>query len=86
MSWNIPTLRELRGRFTQERVSFDLVAKVAKTLRRLQVQVSNLDDSWGLSAFDLDNPIPLREVVILVDDGVSVGIHPRYFTAFCSLD
>ena len=89
MSWEMPTLRDLRGRFNQQRVSYDIIAKVAKTLRRLQIQVSNLDDSWGLSGSDIDTLIPLpqlNEVIIRIEDGVSVGLHPRFFTAFCSLD
>jgi len=51
--------------------------------------VANLDDSWGLSGSDINAPIPLpqlREVILRIEDGVSVGLHPRFFTAFCSLD
>ena len=89
MSWEMPTLRDLRGRLNQQRVSYDIIAKVAKTLRRLQIQIANLDDSWGLSGSDIDAPIPLpqmSEVILRIEDGVSVGLHPRFFTAFCSLD
>ena len=89
MSWEMPALRDLRGRFNQQRVSYDIIAKVAKTLRRLQIQVSNLDDSWGLSGSDIDTLIPLpqlNEVILRIEDGVSVGLHPRFFTAFRSLD
>jgi hypothetical protein len=89
MSWELPTLSDLRGRFHQQRVSYDIIAKVAKTLSRLQIQISNLDDSWGLSGSDIDAPIPLprlSEVTLRIDDGVSVGLHPRFFTAFRSLD
>jgi hypothetical protein len=89
LSWEMPTLRELRGRFNQQRVSYDLIAKAAKTLCRLQIQISNLDESWGLSGSDIDAPIPLphlSEVIVRVKDGASVGLHPRFFTAFCSLD
>ena len=89
MSWEMPTLRDLRGRFNQQRVSYDIIAKVAKTLRRLQIQISNVDDSWGLSGSDIDSLIPLpelSEVILRIEDGVLVGLHPRFFTAFCSLD
>jgi F-box-like len=89
MSWDMPTLRELRGCFSRERVSFDIIAKVAKTLRRLQIQISHLDESWGLSGSDIDKPISLpqlNEVIIHIEDEVYVGLHPRYFAAFCSLD
>ena len=90
LSWEMPVLRELRGRFNRQRVSYDIIAKAAKTLHRLQIQISMLDesDSWGISRSDVDARIPLphlREVIVCVDDGVSVGLHPRYFLAFCSL-
>ena len=85
----MPTLRELRGSFNQERVSYGIIAKAAKSLRRLQIQLSNHEDSWGVSASDIDAPIHLphlKEVIVHIADGVSVGLHPRHFTAFYSLD
>ena len=89
MSWEMSALRDLRGKFNQQRVSYDIIAKAAKTLRRLQIQISNADDSWGLSGSDIDSLIPLpqlNEVILHIEDGVSVGLHPRFFTAFRSLD
>ena len=42
MSWEMPTLRDLRGRLNQQRVSYDIIAKVAKNLRR---QIQNREPS-----------------------------------------
>ena len=87
-SWEMPKLRDLRGRFNQQRVSYDVIAKVAKTLCRLQIQMASLDDSWDLPGPNINAPIPLpqlSEVILRIEDGVLVGLHPRFFTAFCSL-
>jgi len=87
-SWEMPKLRDLRGRFNQQRVSYDVIAKVAKTLCRLQIQMANIDDSWGLPGPDIDAPIPLphlSEVILRIEDEALSGFHPRFFTAFCSL-
>jgi len=89
LSWEMPTLSELRGCFSQQRVSSDVIVKAANTLRRLQIHVSNIDESWNLSGTNTDPPIPLphlSEVIIRIGDGVTVGLHPRFFTAFCSFD
>ena len=91
LSWEMPALRELRGCFNQQSVSYDIIAKAAKTLRRLQIQVSNLGESepWDISGADIGTPIPLphlSEVIVRIGDGVSVPLHPRYLTAFCSLN
>jgi hypothetical protein len=92
LSWDMPTLRDLRGRFHQQRVSYDIIAKVAKTLRRLQIQTeisSPFDEGWHLSGSEVDAPIPLphlSEIVVHYEVEASIGLRPRYFQAFCSLD
>ena len=89
MSWEMPALTELRGRFNQKRFSYDVIAKAAKTLRRLQIQISNLDEPWDYSEPDIGTPIPLphlSEVIVCAGDGVSVGLSIDWFMGFCSLN
>ena len=87
-SWEMPKLRDLRGHFIQQRVSYDVIAKAAKTLRRLQIQMASVDE-WGFPwpAIDASIPLPqLSEVILHIEDEVPIGFYPFFFTAFCSLD